>query len=218
MRGWMGAAIAGTAILTGPVAAQTYSPVSECLLYAKSHDAIVAACTRAIGSSATSKVDRVGAYRKRGSTYSLLKDYDRAIADLTEAIRQKPTDADAFYERGLTYRMKTDYGRAISDLTQALRLKPDDGDYYLERAHSHHAKKDYDRAIADYTVAIQLNPSNEQLFQLRGARLMSSRAISAAPLRTIRSRSDFSPRMRPHLSLVGRARSRSRTTMAPWPI
>lgn len=169
MRGWMGAAIACIAIFAEPAAAQIYSPISECLLYAKSQEAVLAACTRGIGSPGTSKSDLVAAYRKRGTTYSRLKDYDRAIADLTEVVRQKPGDSDAYYERGITHRLRASYDLAIADLTRALRLKPDEADYYSERAQSHHAKKDYDRAIADYTVAIQLSPNSEPLLQLRSA-------------------------------------------------
>jgi tetratricopeptide (TPR) repeat protein len=54
------------------------------------------------------------------------KDYDRAIADLTEAIRQNPTDDRGFKFRGTTYYFMRDYDRAIADLTEAIRIEPDD--------------------------------------------------------------------------------------------
>ena len=39
-------------------------------------------------------------------------DYDRAIADHTEAIRVDPAYANGFYNRGLTYSRKSDHQRA----------------------------------------------------------------------------------------------------------
>jgi tetratricopeptide (TPR) repeat protein len=51
-------------------------------------------------------------------------DYDRAIADLTEAIRLDPKYVWAYASRGEAYRMKGDYDRAIADLTEAIRLDP----------------------------------------------------------------------------------------------
>jgi tetratricopeptide (TPR) repeat protein len=51
-------------------------------------------------------------------------DYDRAIADLSEAIRLDPKRASAFYNRGVAYRAKGDLGHADADAAEAMRLDP----------------------------------------------------------------------------------------------
>jgi tetratricopeptide (TPR) repeat protein len=55
-------------------------------------------------------------------------DYDRAIADFTQAVRLDPKDKGSFYYRGASYHMKGDYARAISDYEAALRLDPNYAD------------------------------------------------------------------------------------------
>jgi Flp pilus assembly protein TadD len=48
-------------------------------------------------------------------------DYDRAIADCTEALRLDPKDARAYSTRGDACYMQGDYDRAITDYTEAIR-------------------------------------------------------------------------------------------------
>ena len=50
------------------------------------------------------------------------RDYDKAIADATEAIRLDPKLAVAFSYRGAAYHVRREYDRAISDQPEALRL------------------------------------------------------------------------------------------------
>jgi tetratricopeptide (TPR) repeat protein len=64
------------------------------------------------------------AYNNRGNAYSDKGDYDRAIADYTQAIRLAPNVASRYYNRGLAYYSKKDYDRAIVDFNQAIRLDP----------------------------------------------------------------------------------------------
>jgi tetratricopeptide (TPR) repeat protein len=52
-------------------------------------------------------------------------DYDRAVAEFSEAIRLKPDNARAYYNRGQAYRHRGDYGKALTDYGEAIRLKPD---------------------------------------------------------------------------------------------
>jgi tetratricopeptide (TPR) repeat protein len=50
-----------------------------------------------------------------GLAYRVKGDYDRAIADYSEAIRINPRDAVAFNDRGFAHSTKGDYDRAIAD-------------------------------------------------------------------------------------------------------
>jgi tetratricopeptide (TPR) repeat protein len=49
-------------------------------------------------------------------------DYDRALADYTQAIRLDSRAANAYYNRGLAYYNKYNYGRAEEDFAQAVSL------------------------------------------------------------------------------------------------
>jgi tetratricopeptide (TPR) repeat protein len=69
-------------------------------------DAIISGCTAAIQSPGAAGA---WAYGNLGSAYALKGDYDRAIANFTQAIKLKPNDpkyAAAHYNRGMAYRSK----------------------------------------------------------------------------------------------------------------
>ncbi len=53
-------------------------------------------------------------------------DFDKAIADFSEAIRLDPKDADAYFNRGRAYEKKGETERARADFDQAkiLGYKP----------------------------------------------------------------------------------------------
>jgi tetratricopeptide (TPR) repeat protein len=61
-----------------------------------------------------------------GVAYREKNDYDRAIADYTQAIRLDPNDADAYLNRGVTYANKKDYAHARANWEKVLQLKPND--------------------------------------------------------------------------------------------
>ncbi len=51
-------------------------------------------------------------------------DYDRAIADFTEAIRLDPKLGSAFSNRGLAYEKKGGFDRAIADFQSGHQAEP----------------------------------------------------------------------------------------------
>jgi len=55
------------------------------------------------------------------------KDFDGAIADLTEAIRLEPSSTLAYYTRGMVYHSKNEFDAAIADFSKAIQLEPKDG-------------------------------------------------------------------------------------------
>ena len=89
-----------------------------------SGDQMIAACTRVISSSRLKGHKLAFIFNSRGNAYHRRGDYDRAIADYTEAIRLDPKYAIVYGNRGNSYRLKGDYDRAIADLTEAIRLDP----------------------------------------------------------------------------------------------
>ncbi len=97
------------------------------------------------------------------------KDYDKAIADLDEAIRLDPGDALAFGNRGIAWWAKKDYDQAIADYTEAIRLDPGRALAFNNCGIAWRDKKDYDKAIADYNEAIRLDPGDALAYYNRGA-------------------------------------------------
>ena len=87
------------------------------------------------------------AYNNRGVAWQPKKEYDKAIADYSEAIRINPSLYPAYEGRAWTWFLKGNYDKAIADQTQALKLLPEDDaetrkryasqlDRYKNRAHA----------------------------------------------------------------------------------
>lgn len=94
-------------------------------------DRVIRACTLIIDGQA--KGDKAVAFFRRGFAYSHNWVFDRAIADLDEAIRLNPKNGLAYQIRGLTYgnkftksNNKEDSERADADMRKAesLGVKP----------------------------------------------------------------------------------------------
>jgi tetratricopeptide (TPR) repeat protein len=84
----------------------------------------IAVCTRVINAGKLRKPDLVFAYRIRGFLYIQTKDFDRAIADFSDALKLDPNDADALVGRSTASRGKGDEGRAAADYAKAVKLNP----------------------------------------------------------------------------------------------
>ena len=95
--------------------------------------------------------------------------YDRAIADYSESIRQNQSNAASYYGRGVAYKMKGNYELAIADFNDAIRLDPNQPLAYFNRGDCYQNKHAYPQALADFNAAIRLNPKESQLFISRGA-------------------------------------------------
>ncbi|MGD0026121.1 MAG: tetratricopeptide repeat-containing serine protease family protein [Xanthobacteraceae bacterium] len=128
-----------------------------------SPDLMIDGCTAVIQSG-----PRAWAFNNRGSAYGRKGDYDRAIADCTEAIRLDPKYAHAYNNRGFAYHAKGDNDRAIADYNEAIRLDPKYALPYNNRGFAYLAKGDHDRAIADYNEAIRLDPKDAHAYNNRG--------------------------------------------------
>jgi lipoprotein NlpI len=115
-------------------------------------------CSAVILEPNDSATNRALAFYKRGFGYAALGDLDRAIADLSEAIKLNPNYALAFNERGIAYENKGEPDLAIADFTDGIRLDPGIADIHYNRGNAHVLKGDLELAIADYDEAIRLGP------------------------------------------------------------
>jgi len=107
----------------------------------------------------TPKPDDDAVYSSRASAYYQKGDFDRAIADFTEAIRINPNDAKAYYGRGKAYRAKGDVDHALADLREEIRINPNDAEAYnflgdTELTFAGHLTE----ATADFEQAVRLKP------------------------------------------------------------
>lgn len=129
----------------------------------------VDACARVIesGKFRASELGRL--YNSRGLALTNLGQYDRAISDLTRALRIVKKEPILFNNRGLAYNAKGEYDLAIADYSEAVRLNPKYEDAFHNRARAYYEKPDYARAIADYGEAIRLNPKSSSSYSGRGA-------------------------------------------------
>jgi len=110
-------------------------------------------------------------FLKRGVAHLKKREYDRAIADFSEAIQLDPKNCKAFLGRALAYRSAGDDSQAEKD---ELRSKELTGNDQIDKANSPTIlnlmkassfgtvasyEGDYDRAIADFTEVIQASQS-----------------------------------------------------------
>jgi Tfp pilus assembly protein PilF len=64
------------------------------------------------------------AYNNRGAAYNGKHDWDRAIADFSEAVRLDPNYAAPYRHRAFAYMQKGNYAQARTDVNMALRINP----------------------------------------------------------------------------------------------
>ena len=83
-------------LLAMPALAATPAEHDECAASADKPGVESAACSRIIDDASEQVAERVEAFNNRGRRSFNRKDYDRAIADHSEAVKLSPNDAKAF--------------------------------------------------------------------------------------------------------------------------
>jgi tetratricopeptide (TPR) repeat protein len=144
-------------------------------------DLVIQVCNNVIqfGHEASSRFAE--AYVVRGRAFHAKGEYEQAIADYSEALKNEPGNVLAMQGRGDACFAKKDYDRAIADYSAAIWLTPNNFRLYQDRAQAYEMKAQYDRAIADYSEVIRMQPRLAATYIDRcHVRLISNRELPQA--------------------------------------
>ena len=124
-------------------------------------------CTAVIASTQDSET-RGSALGRRALAYYQRGEYEKSMADYTQAIALNPRQSSRFVGLCLNYaKMKAD-DRALANCNEAVRLDPQSTNALLNRAFVHSVKRNYESAIADYDRVIRLDAKSAMAFYNRG--------------------------------------------------
>jgi len=169
-------------VAAGPsLLAQDAAPEHEVCFDAQVVDQLdkrIVGCSRIIEHSllspqlrAAARLQRALAYAQKTTKSKNKEDMDRAISDLSEAMRMTPDDRQiqrrAIETRAGLYFHNGDYDRAIDDYAVLIRLDPESATAYEYRGFVYAMKGQHDRAIGDFSEAIQRDPKIARLYNAR---------------------------------------------------
>ncbi|MDJ0513948.1 MAG: tetratricopeptide repeat protein [Methyloceanibacter sp.] len=103
---------------------------------------------------ARAKQEEFAALRKRAMEHFRNRDFDSAVADFTEIIRQGGGTWDDYGSRGMTYHTMKDYDLALADFDRALEFDDHNELVHYGRALILRTRGDLDGAIAELDAAI----------------------------------------------------------------
>src|SRR5262245_11572303 len=130
-------------------------------------DGIIANCT-AVVTSTQDSATRGNALSRRALAYYQRGEYEKSMADYTQAITLNPFQSSRFVGLCLIYAKMKDDDRALANCNEAVRLDPQNTNALLNRASVHFAKRNYEHAIADYDQIIRLDTKSAMAFYGRG--------------------------------------------------
>lgn len=154
-----------------PALANDPPEMKLCLDETRDNAPRIAACGKVIATKSAAADIRAEAQVVRGLLHDDEEDYEKAIADYTDALKLVPDDHATLVLRGNSHDANGSPQLAIADYTAATKLAPDDASAFYNRATVYEELGEKDKAIADYTKALEIDPeytdAKEALAQLR---------------------------------------------------
>jgi tetratricopeptide (TPR) repeat protein len=107
-------------------------------------------------------------------------DWDKGIAEGTEAIQLDSRNAIAYRCRGFARCVRAEWEPAMTDLTEAISLDPKDARVYHLRGFVLCVRGEWESAIADLTEAIRLAPGDTRAYAFRSIAHSHTREVERA--------------------------------------
>lgn len=101
-------------------------------------------------------------YLARGDAYLKLHEFDKAVADFSQALAIDKHSSPAWFGRGMAYGRMGQIDEGIADLSEFIKRNPDSSLAYTKRGVRYLWKRDRTNAERDLRKAIQLNPNNAE--------------------------------------------------------
>ena len=119
-------------------------------------DVAIELYTRCITGGDMTKGNLAGAFTNRGVLYMEKGEYDKALADMSSAIRFNPRFGLPYFNRASIYLSRGDLDAAYADLSMALKYGPSRiyADAYSRRADLQYARGNCAGAVADIDAAL----------------------------------------------------------------
>jgi Flp pilus assembly protein TadD len=167
--------------LGAPSSADVARDATVCSDERASADRVISACSGVIADPAVAPMIKYVAFKRRADAYFSAKgDYDRAVADATEAIKLNAADPAVFAMRGGFHLAYNEFDKAIADFAEAIKLDPDDAAVLSGRAYAYVQLGKTDEAITDYSEVVRLKPDDANVRYDRGGAYEKKEAFDLA--------------------------------------
>src|SRR5947209_5385332 len=104
----------------------------------------------------------------RGVAHFQKREWDKAIAAFTDALRHEPAHPTGHYFRGRCHAAAENYVAAVADFTRAIELAPDEA-AYNDRGIARVSLGEFAAAIADFGAALARSPDAHVTWFNRGS-------------------------------------------------
>jgi tetratricopeptide (TPR) repeat protein len=103
-------------------------------------------------------IEKAKAHHEHGLACSARGNYDEAIRELQEAIRQNPKFVEAHNDLGVVFRKRGDLNNSIHELEESIKLNPDYALAHCNLGTAYFDKYKLDDAIKEFNTSIRLDP------------------------------------------------------------
>ena len=107
------------------------------------------------------------AYMQRGRVYAALDEEEKAVADMSRAIKLAPDNFPHYESRGEFYFDRQQYDLAELDFRKITEIVPGEACGYMALGNIAYVKENYDEAIKMYSYAIKLDPDLHTAYSCR---------------------------------------------------
>lgn len=107
--------------------------------------------------------DHINAYLQRGFSYSLNKEYERAVQDFTAVIERKADHQWAYMSRGSALVRLERHAEALSDFNMVLSLDPRNEEAYNNRGWAYKGLEELEAACKDWKSSHRLGNAEARI-------------------------------------------------------